>query len=64
MDDADRTQERIEIELALRLKARQQTPDLPPTGSCYNCGEAVLSDARWCDADCRDDWQKREKNRP
>ncbi len=62
MDDADLTQERMEKELALRLMVRR--PELQPTGSCHNCGEAVLSDARFCDSDCRDDFEKREKNRP
>lgn len=52
----------MEKELALRLMVRR--PELQPTGSCHNCGEAVLADARFCDPDCRDDFEKREKNRP
>lgn len=35
---------------------------------CQNCGEplpAPTADirSRWCDADCRDDWQHRQLNR-
>jgi hypothetical protein len=64
MDDADLSQQRMERELELAMMARKRQPEMPPTGSCYNCGEAVIADARWCDNACRDDWEKREKNRP
>lgn len=62
MDDADLTQERMEKEMALQLRVRR--PELLPNSMCHNCGEAVLADAKFCDVDCRDDWEKREKNRP
>jgi hypothetical protein len=62
MDDADLTQERMEKEMALRLRVRR--PELQPTGSCHNCDEAVLADAKFCDVDCRHDYERREKNRP
>ena len=62
MDDADLTQERMEKEMAMRLRMRR--PELSPTGSCHNCSEAVLADARFCDVDCRHDYERREKNRP
>ena len=28
------------------------------TGRCLNCGEPLPDGQRWCDADCRDDWQR------
>jgi hypothetical protein len=28
------------------------------TGFCLNCGEPLSDGRRWCDADCRDDWQR------
>lgn len=31
----------------------------PSTGRCFNCEEPVPSGLRWCDVDCRNDWQKR-----
>ena len=64
MDDADRTQERMEIELELRLRNRKTAPELAATGSCHNCDEAVLNDAKFCDEDCRKDFERRQKNRP
>lgn len=32
---------------------------LPFTGCCYNCDASVPDGHRFCDADCRDDWEKR-----
>lgn len=29
-------------------------------GFCHNCGEPVAGGLRFCDADCRDDWQARQ----
>ena len=38
----------------------QRKPEGPtPCGFCYNCNAQVASDQRWCDRDCRDDWEKR-----
>lgn len=29
-----------------------------PTGYCLWCGESVTQGMRWCDAECRDDWER------
>lgn len=47
--------------LAVAL-AREAGELLPATGECHNCGASVAEGHRFCDVDCRDDWQKR--NRP
>lgn len=55
IDDAQKREEEI---LAAALKYRK--PEGPvANGACHNCG-AILTKpgARWCDADCRDDWEK------
>ena len=63
MDEADMTQERMEKEMALRLTVRK--PVITGTGQCHNCDEELAGvTVLFCDADCRDDWQKRQKNRP
>lgn len=59
IDDAN---EAADIFLASALTKRQD-PGPFPTGHCHFCGEAVPPGHRWCDADCRDDWQ-REQDRP
>ena len=56
MDEADRAQEHIEREEALRRRAAR-APDLPYAGACYWCGEPLPPPQRWCDAECRDDWE-------
>lgn len=33
---------------------------LPETGRCYNCDDVVPC-GLFCDADCRDDYEKRER---
>lgn len=35
---------------------------MPQVGICYNCGEAV-SVGCFCDSDCRDDYELREKQK-
>ena len=40
-----------------RLKARQP-PAPEATGFCLNCGEPLPPGQRWCDSDCRDDWER------
>ena len=29
------------------------------TGRCLWCGEPVADGRRWCDAECRDEWERR-----
>lgn len=62
-DIADDAAEREELFRRVALNHRQD--DGPkPTGFCYNC-ESFLDDpdARWCDADCLEDWGKRQRAR-
>lgn len=40
------------------LRTRAGTLEVQPTGYCLSCGETVATGRRFCDADCRDDWQK------
>ena len=59
-DIIDQANDLIEREMKMRL-AQRRTSVLPPIGECYNCGEHLDGDRRWCDADCRDDHDKRER---
>lgn len=55
-DFADLGAAREEMDRALALKVR--APEGPvATGCCLACGVALEGGRRWCDADCRDDWQ-------
>lgn len=49
-----------ERDRALALRVRK--PEGPvPCGQCYNCGSVLDGAKRWCDAECRDAWQERQK---
>lgn len=64
MDIYDRATEREEQDRKMALDNRR--PAGPPaTGQCLNCGEALpharagQPAPRWCDCDCRADWEMR-----
>lgn len=61
-DQATEREER-DRELAIKVAA---TPvlQMPFTGYCYNCEELISQHKHFCDADCRDDWQLRQKLNP
>ncbi len=57
MDEADIAAEHQEREMALMLKRRAATgPE--PTGLCLWCDAPLPHPLRWCDVDCRDDWER------
>jgi len=61
-DLADLAQAQNERLEAVRLQnIRWQAGCRPQdaTGVCLNCGAKIAEGLRWCDADCRDDWQHR-----
>lgn len=63
-DEADRSQDRLELEDELRRKYRFVVLDGPPaTGNCLNCGEPLDAGKRWCNAECREDWGVRNRVR-
>ncbi len=51
-----------EVELRdRRLALLQRKPTLPYINQCHNCEETVPETAHFCDADCRDDYERRER---
>lgn len=60
-DDVDRQQEPDEILLEAQLKHRKPVHTQTATGRCFNCDEPVLPGVAYCDPDCRDDHEKRER---
>ena len=57
MDLSDMATIREEQDTALALKVRR--PEGPhPIGFCLNCGDSLKEGVRWCNAECRDDWQR------
>lgn len=58
-DEADRADEAIEVMLAAARLRRK--PVLPSVGHCHNCDEPVRAGDLFCDADCRDDYERRTR---
>lgn len=61
-DEADYANGRVALRDKIALKVRKPEGPLP-TGFCYNCVEPLPDGHRWCDADCRDDWEKLNANK-
>ena len=55
LDQADEAQA-VFLREALSKIARPAAPH--GIGLCINCGAPVEGEARWCDAECRKDWEK------
>lgn len=49
-------------EIFRRSALSQKKPEGPEaTGYCLNCEARLGPNRRWCDAPCRDDWQKAQR---
>ena len=57
-DDADRADRMIEQTVADAIAAARRARALPYTGLCHWCGDVTGGGRRFCDADCRDDWER------
>lgn len=55
----------LELERALAAAKAKQAAErpLPYKGTCYNCDEPLDRGERFCDEDCRDDYDWRTKRR-
>jgi hypothetical protein len=60
MDDADLTAHRAEIEEGLLRRASRKPSGPPPIGECYFCQSPLTSGLRFCDAECRDDYENQQ----
>lgn len=57
---ADLTQRETDARIAEHL-ARVEAQKLKVTGLCYNCDEELEAGLTFCDADCQEDYEKRER---
>lgn len=56
-DEFDQIQERMEKEEELRRKYTPKPINIKSIGKCLYCGAPLTGDMRWCDEDCRDDYE-------
>lgn len=55
--DAGSDLEQFHRELALK-NMKANAVKIEATGACLNCFEPLASGLRFCNCDCRNDWQK------
>lgn len=49
-------------EIFRKASLSQKAPEGPPaTGYCFNCDAHLAPKQRWCDVNCRADWEKVER---
>jgi hypothetical protein len=63
MDAFDRASENETRERDASIARHRVYQPLPDIGACYNCGEELRVGQRFCDADCRNDYEKLQKGR-
>jgi len=59
-DPLDRAAAESENMLSAALSVRKPTGPVA-NGECHFCFAPVADGHRWCDADCRDSWEKEQK---
>jgi hypothetical protein len=57
MDDADRAADREEIARKSAMLTSRKPEGPKARGACLYCGERLPHPMRWCNADCRSEWQ-------
>ena len=61
-DEADLAQSHLEAEERIRKKySKKPSLEAEPTGECLNCFEPLELGERWCNSDCRQDWELRRR---
>lgn len=59
-DIIDRANVVADLNLNIALAAASsKRPVAEPTGFCLNCGEPLSDGKRWCNPECREDWEVR-----
>lgn len=60
-DPNDRATEHEEQMREAAIRNNRKASGPVANGSCHYCGERVPEPMRWCDADCRNDWERMRK---
>lgn len=58
MDEIDRIQPHLDAVVQEGIRAAHAATPVAATGYCLWCAAPLASPQRWCDIDCRDDWDK------
>jgi len=60
VDEVDKANEQLEKSIEVALKNIDTTIPKNTTGKCLSCGQFVENERRWCNADCRDNYEKNQ----
>lgn len=60
MDDIERAQEQEQKDRDSSLSAARNRPALPAIGQCYYCEASAPPGACFCDAACREDYERQK----
>jgi hypothetical protein len=58
-DQAEATEELFRSAVVREVRARAALP-IAPSDECLDCGAPTVGGARWCDAACRDNYERRQ----
>lgn len=61
MDDADKTSEREDITIREAIRASKRPTGPVATGRCLWCDEVVGELVRWCEPECRENWEQEQR---
>ena len=61
MDDADQATNLEELLSAARLARIDRNHEAKATGACLWCDQALNGPVRFCNSDCRNDWDREKK---
>ena len=56
-DNLDIASDREELARSMAQTLRKPTGPAP-MGACFYCAASVRDGVRWCDSDCRDEWER------
>jgi len=63
VDEADQANDIAELFLRAALDKVRRPVEVRGYGLCFNCGDEVEGETRWCSLDCRADYEKRERRK-
>ena len=61
-DEIDRGNEQAQLILDMNIAKARVGHQIQFTGACHNCGDSVGHQQRFCDVNCRNDYQARNPN--
>lgn len=59
-DDVDQANDVSALLLADAIAKKKKTVEAEATGECLNCSTKVAAGRRWCNAECRDEYERDE----